>query len=144
MRLSYSPVEIIQLGMGLMICFGLAVTTLNRGHIAVDLIAGIAPNLLRIWLTGFAALVTVIFIGLMTWRLWGPSDEFLVRRPSHPDSVSAGGSGRLCHGDRLRGDDVNCALRIVTPLHFFSGRLISWIRSWWARWPLSCCSYCWP
>lgn len=63
-------VEIVELGMGLMIFFGLAITTLNRGHIAVDLITGFVPGFLRIWLVNFSALITVIFIGLMSWRLW--------------------------------------------------------------------------
>ena len=53
-----------------MIFFGLAITTLNRGHIAVDLITGFVPGFLRIWLVNFSALITVIFIGLMSWRLW--------------------------------------------------------------------------
>ncbi len=69
-------VEIIELGMGLMIFFGLALTTLQRGHIAVDLITGITPEKLRILLVSFATLVTVIFMGLVTWRLWDRAENF--------------------------------------------------------------------
>ncbi len=69
-------VEIVELGMGLMIFFGLALTTLQRGHIAVDLITGITPKNLRVLLVSFATLVTVIFMGLVTWRLWDRAENF--------------------------------------------------------------------
>ena len=60
----------------MMIFFGLAITTLNRGHIAVDLITGVVPAFVRIWLASFATLITVVFIGLMTWRLWDRATNF--------------------------------------------------------------------
>jgi len=69
-------VEIVELGMGLMILFGLALTTLKRGHIAVDLISGLVSGRLRVWLISFSTLTTVIFIGLMTWRLWDRAANF--------------------------------------------------------------------
>ena len=69
-------VEIVELGMGLMIFFGLGLTTLNRGHIAVDLIAGLVPRVTRAWLAGFSALIAVIFFGLITWRLWDRATNF--------------------------------------------------------------------
>lgn len=69
-------VEIIELGMGLMIFFGLATTTLNRGHIAVDLINGFVPSRVRRWLAGFSASVAIVFIGLITWRLWDRAMNF--------------------------------------------------------------------
>ncbi|MCP4071706.1 MAG: TRAP transporter small permease [Hyphomicrobiales bacterium] len=69
-------VEIVELGMGLMIFFGLALTTLQRGHIAVDLITGITPKNLHVLLVSFATLVTVIFMGLVTWRLWDRAENF--------------------------------------------------------------------
>ena len=69
-------VEMVELGMGLMIFFGLALTTLNRGHIAVDLIAGMVPAGVRVWLAGFSALVAIIFFGLITWRLWDRAMNF--------------------------------------------------------------------
>ena len=69
-------VEMVELGMGLMIFFGLGLTTLNRGHIAVDLIAGVVPRVTRAWLAGFSALIAVIFFGLITWRLWDRATNF--------------------------------------------------------------------
>jgi TRAP-type C4-dicarboxylate transport system permease small subunit len=70
-------VEIVELGMGLMLFFGLAMTTLNRGHIAVDLITGFLPLYARIWLASFSALIAVIFLGLITWRLWDRAMNFM-------------------------------------------------------------------
>lgn len=70
-------VEIIELGMGLMIFFGLALTTLNRGHIAVDLITSVAPRRMRLWLISFSGSIGVIFFGLMSWRLWDRATNFL-------------------------------------------------------------------
>ncbi len=69
-------VEMVELGMGLMIFFGLGLTTLNRGHIAVDLVAGMVPRVTRAWLAGFSALIAVIFFGLITWRLWDRATNF--------------------------------------------------------------------
>ena len=69
-------VEMVELGMGLMIFFGLGLTTLNRGHIAVDLIAGVVPRVVQLWLAGFSALIAVIFFGLITWRLWDRAMNF--------------------------------------------------------------------
>lgn len=69
-------VEIVELGMGLMIFFGFAITTLNRGHIAVDLINGFLPRRAQLWLASFVSLITVFFIGLITWRLWDRAMNF--------------------------------------------------------------------
>ncbi|MCF6233500.1 MAG: TRAP transporter small permease [Rhodobacteraceae bacterium] len=69
-------VELVELGMGLMIFFGLGLTTLNRGHIAVDLIVGMVPRVTRLWLAGFSALIAVLFFGLITWRLWDRAMNF--------------------------------------------------------------------
>lgn len=70
-------VEIVELGMGLMLFFGLAMTTLNRGHISVDLITGFLPLYARVWLASFSALIAVIFLGLITWRLWDRAMNFM-------------------------------------------------------------------
>lgn len=69
-------VEIVELGMGLMIFFGLALTTLNRGHISVDLINGMVPLYVRVWLASFSALIAIVFFGLITWRLWDRAMNF--------------------------------------------------------------------
>ena len=70
-------VEIVELGMGLMLFFGLAITTLNRGHISVDLITGFLPLRARVMLASFSALIAVGFFGLIAWRLWDRAVNFL-------------------------------------------------------------------
>jgi len=70
-------VEIVELGMGLMLFFGLAMTTLNRGHISVDLITAFLQLYARVWLASFSALIAVIFLGLITWRLWDRAMNFM-------------------------------------------------------------------
>lgn len=70
-------VEIIQLGMGLLIFFGLAITTLRRGHIAVDLLTSVLPLRARQILSRLAALSAVVSISLMAWRLWDRAASFM-------------------------------------------------------------------
>lgn len=62
-------VELIQLGMGLLVLFGLAITTLERGHIAVDILENVVPPFMRAVFAWLAALSGVAFIGLIAWRL---------------------------------------------------------------------------
>lgn len=62
-------VELTELAMGLLISFGLAITTLNRGHIAVDLLTSIAPRWANAVFIRLAALAGVLVFGLMAWRL---------------------------------------------------------------------------
>ncbi len=99
--LTYS-VELIELGMGLTIFFGLAITTLNRGHITVDLISASLPLRYQIILMTLSSVAGVVFIGLMAWRLWDRAVKFMsdglatqiLFLPVHPVvfimSVSAG------------------------------------------------------
>ncbi len=70
-------VELIQLGMGLLVLFGLAITTLERGHIEVDLVETLVPDIIRRLFAMIAALCGVIFIGLIAWRLWDRGMNFL-------------------------------------------------------------------
>ena len=70
-------VELIQLGMGLLVLFGLAITTLERGHIAVDVIDTLVSVSVRRILAAIAALGGVLFISLMAWRLWDRGINFL-------------------------------------------------------------------
>lgn len=74
--LTYS-VELIELGMGLTVFFGLAMTTLNRGHITVDLISGAMPTRVQYFLVALSSATGVIFIGLMAWRLWDRAIKFM-------------------------------------------------------------------
>lgn len=70
-------VEIVELGMGLIVLFGLAVTTLNRGHIAVDLLSGALPPLGNQALKLLASFCGLLFIGLMAWRLFDRALNFM-------------------------------------------------------------------
>lgn len=70
-------VELVRLGMGLLVLFGLAITTLNRGHISVDLIEGLVSGFGRRILASIAALSALVFITLVAWRLWDRGFQFL-------------------------------------------------------------------
>lgn len=70
-------VELIQLGMGLLVLFGLAITTLNRGHIAVDVIESLVPPVVAKLLAAIAALCGLAFIALIAWRLWDRAFKFM-------------------------------------------------------------------
>lgn len=70
-------VELVELGMGLLIMLGLAITTLNRGHIAVDLLGSALPEFGQKILAWLAALAGLIFIILMAWRLWDKGIRFM-------------------------------------------------------------------
>lgn len=69
-------VEVIQLGMGLLVLFGLAITTLERGHIAVDIVDTMVPAVVRRVFASIAALSGVVFISLIAWRLWDRGINF--------------------------------------------------------------------
>lgn len=70
-------VELIQLGMGLLVLFGLAITTLERGHIAVDIMESLVPKFVQRIFAFVAALSGALFISLITWRLWDRGINFL-------------------------------------------------------------------
>lgn len=70
-------VELIQLGMGLLVLFGLAITTLQRGHIAVDILENLAPASLTKLFAALAALCGLAFVGLIAWRLWDRAFKFM-------------------------------------------------------------------
>jgi TRAP-type C4-dicarboxylate transport system permease small subunit len=70
-------VELVELGMGLLMFFGLAITTLNRGHISVDLISEAVPKPVQRVLFVLSATTSVVFIGLMAWRLWDRAVKFM-------------------------------------------------------------------
>lgn len=63
-------VELIQLGMGMLVLFGLAITTLERGHIAVDILDTVVPGWVQRLFASLAALSGLVFIALIAWRLW--------------------------------------------------------------------------
>ncbi|MGB0927566.1 MAG: TRAP transporter small permease [Pikeienuella sp.] len=70
-------VEVIQLGMGLLVLFGLAITTLERGHIAVDIVENLVPPFVRKIFAIIAAISGVVFLSLIAWRLWDRGMNFL-------------------------------------------------------------------
>jgi len=70
-------VEIIELGMGLIVLFGMAITTLKRGHIAVDLLSGVLPRFGDMALKYLASFCGFLFIGLMAWRLFDRANNFM-------------------------------------------------------------------
>ncbi|MFK7874591.1 MAG: TRAP transporter small permease [Paracoccaceae bacterium] len=70
-------VELIQLGMGLLVLFGLAITTLQRGHIAVDIVETLVPASFGKLFAAIAALCGLVFIGLIAWRLWDRAFKFM-------------------------------------------------------------------
>jgi TRAP-type C4-dicarboxylate transport system permease small subunit len=70
-------VELIQLGMGLLVMFGLAITTLERGHIAVDIVENLVTGPAAKLFAAIAALCGMAFIALIAWRLWDRALAFL-------------------------------------------------------------------
>lgn len=70
-------VEMIQLGMGLLVLFGLAITTLERGHIAVDIVETLVSGTIKKLFAAIAALTGAVFIALIAWRLWDRGIKFL-------------------------------------------------------------------
>lgn len=69
-------VEVIELGMGVVVCFGLAATTLAKGHISVDLVSSVSPPAIRSLLARLAAVCGAAFFSLVAWRLWDRTGSF--------------------------------------------------------------------
>lgn len=70
-------VELIELGMGLLVMLGIALTTLNGGHITVDLLKGAVPGSVNAVLARIASLTAVVSLGLMAYWLWDRAAHFL-------------------------------------------------------------------
>lgn len=69
-------VELIQLGMGLLVFLGLAMTTLEKGHISVDLISGAAGPSFNKILSILGAILGSVFFGLVSWQLFVRAASF--------------------------------------------------------------------
>ena len=69
-------VELVRLGMGLLVLFGLAAITHERGHIAVDIVESLAPEKVLAMFRALAAVCGAVFISLIAWRLWDRSTTF--------------------------------------------------------------------
>jgi len=63
-------VELVELCMGLVITFALALTTLRREHIRVDLLTQVVPPLARRALNLLADVATLIFMALIAWKMF--------------------------------------------------------------------------
>ncbi len=62
-------IELTQLFMGLIVFLGLALTTLRRGHVTVDVIVALLPPAARRVCDVIASLCTLGLFGLLTWLL---------------------------------------------------------------------------
>lgn len=63
-------VEVVQLGMGLIVFLGLALTTLDNGHISVDVVsAAVLENIGKLFAI-IGALCSILFFALVAWQLW--------------------------------------------------------------------------
>ncbi len=69
-------VELIELSMGLLVSLGLAITTLSKGHIAVDLLSNAVSGTGKRWLARLAGLFGLVVFGVMAWRLWDRALNF--------------------------------------------------------------------
>lgn len=70
-------VEIIELGMGLVVFLSLAMTTLEKGHISVDLVTTSLPAFAGRILAILAAILGTVFFGLLSWQLFIRASSFL-------------------------------------------------------------------
>ncbi len=73
--ITYS-VELIELGMGLTVCFGLAATTLKKAHIAVDMLVAVMPQFLKFVFESIASMGIILVLALMAWRLFERANGF--------------------------------------------------------------------
>lgn len=70
-------VEVIELGMGILVFFGMAITTLRGGHITVDLLSTAVSAPFRRALTMLSSITAILFFGVVTWRLFDRADNFM-------------------------------------------------------------------
>lgn len=70
-------VEMVELFIGIAITFGLAYTTAERGHIAVDLLPSALPPAGQRLLATLADLTAVLFMGVLCWQLFKKASSIL-------------------------------------------------------------------
>lgn len=70
-------VELIELLMGLAICFGLALTTYQREHIRVDLLTHARSAIFRRVLDILADIASILFFALIAWKLFQKANQTL-------------------------------------------------------------------
>ncbi|QKV20180.1 TRAP transporter small permease [Oricola thermophila] len=70
-------VELVHLGMGLLVLFALPLTTIERGHVAVDIADSLLPRSGRRILALIAGICGFLFLSIVAWRLWDRAVNFL-------------------------------------------------------------------
>ena len=70
-------VELIELLMGLAICFGFALTSLRRGHIRVDLVTQMAPAPVQRAMDRLSDAATLAFFAVVAWKLMAKAGQTL-------------------------------------------------------------------
>ena len=144
-----SAVELVELLMGLALCFGLALTTLARGHIRVDLLTQLAPRPLRRALDrlsdaaslAFLALVAVIGLRL-GWLAASLTETDVIERYAAAYLAEAGAGAALsnCHAETAQGHWVK--LRVIC--RHPDGREWRFGAGLWGRLPVCCTRPNWP
>lgn len=71
-------VELTELSMGLIVYFGVGLTTHQKGHVTVDVLTLRASERGRALLEIVTGLLALLFLGLMIWRLWLRAEGLLV------------------------------------------------------------------
>jgi TRAP-type C4-dicarboxylate transport system permease small subunit len=66
----YFTIELTQLFMGLIVFLGLALTTLRRGHVTVDVLVTMLPPRARRLTDLLASICTMGVLALITWQLF--------------------------------------------------------------------------
>jgi TRAP-type C4-dicarboxylate transport system permease small subunit len=64
-------VEFTELSMALIVFLGVGLVTHQRGHIAVDVVTLRLSDHVRIWLGLIVNLLSLFYIVIMVWRMWG-------------------------------------------------------------------------
>lgn len=72
-----AAVELIELLMGLALCFGFAMTALRRGHIRVDLLTQLTPRRVHPALDWLSDATTLLFFAVVCWKLFQKAGQTL-------------------------------------------------------------------
>lgn len=70
-------VELVELCMGLALCFGFALTTLSRGNIRVDIVLQATPPRLHPLFHWISDAATLLVFGLIAWKLFEKAGQTL-------------------------------------------------------------------
>ena len=70
-------VEMTELFMGLIVFFGIAYTTYTRSHVTVEVVTSHLPSRIQEALSLLAQVISLGFMGVVSWRLWIIASETL-------------------------------------------------------------------